>query len=84
MERPGIEPPLCAQSTNRRLYAIYSQIPLDNCVTLHRRMTGDVDACETLYFVRHQGGMDRYALVYWTSCGGRGFGLLPARYGVMV
>jgi hypothetical protein len=39
MERPGIEPPLCAQSTNRSLYAIYSQIPVDNCVTLHRRMT---------------------------------------------
>jgi hypothetical protein len=31
MERPGFEPPLCAMSTNRRLYAIYSQIPLDNC-----------------------------------------------------
>jgi hypothetical protein len=41
MERPGFEPPLCAQSTNRRLYAIYSQIPLDNCASLHRRrMTG--------------------------------------------
>jgi hypothetical protein len=39
MERPGIEPPLCAQSTNRSLYAIYSQIPVDNRVTLHRRMT---------------------------------------------
>jgi hypothetical protein len=39
MERPGIEPPLCATSTNRRLYAIYSQIPVDNCASLHRRMT---------------------------------------------
>jgi len=39
MERPGIEPPLCARSTNRRMYAICSHIPMDNCVTLHRRMT---------------------------------------------
>jgi hypothetical protein len=30
---------LSAPSTNRRLYAIHSQIPVDNCVTLHRRMT---------------------------------------------
>ena len=39
MERPGFEPPLCAMSTNRSLYAIYSQIPLDKCAFLHRRMT---------------------------------------------
>jgi hypothetical protein len=39
MERPGFEPPLCAQSTNRSLYAIYSQIPVDNCALFHRRMT---------------------------------------------
>lgn len=39
MERPGFEPPLCAPSTNRSLYAIYSQIPLDNCAAFHRRMT---------------------------------------------
>jgi hypothetical protein len=39
MERPGSEPPCVPTSTNRRLYAIYSQIPVDRCVTLHRRMT---------------------------------------------
>jgi hypothetical protein len=49
MERPGIEPPLCAQSTNRSLYAIYSQIPVDNCVTLHRRMTAERQTQIPLY-----------------------------------
>jgi hypothetical protein len=39
MERPGFEPPLCAQSTNRSLYATYSQTLLDKCASLHRRMT---------------------------------------------
>jgi len=29
MERPDFEPPLCALSTNRSLYAIYSQMSLD-------------------------------------------------------
>jgi hypothetical protein len=42
MERPGFEPPLCAMSTNRSLYAIYSQMPLDNCGRFHRRMTAFV------------------------------------------
>jgi hypothetical protein len=40
MEPPGsYELPLCAQSTNRRLYAIYSQTPMDNYGLFHRRMT---------------------------------------------
>jgi hypothetical protein len=39
MERPGFEPPLCAMSTNRSLYAICSQMPLDKHALLHRRMT---------------------------------------------
>ena len=39
MERPGFEPPLCAMSTNRSLYAIYSQMPMDRYAILHRRMT---------------------------------------------
>ena len=39
MERPGFESPLCAKRTNRSLYAIYSQMPLDNCVIPYRRMT---------------------------------------------
>ena len=38
MERPGFEPPLCAMSTNRSLYAIYSQMPMDRYAILHRRM----------------------------------------------
>jgi len=41
MERPGFEPPLCAMSTNRSLYAIYSQMPMDRYAILHRRMTGE-------------------------------------------
>jgi len=36
MERPGFEPPLCAMSTNRSLYAIYSQMPMDRYAILHR------------------------------------------------
>jgi hypothetical protein len=44
MERPGFEPPLCAQSTNRSLYAIYSQMPMDNRALFHRRMTINVDS----------------------------------------
>jgi hypothetical protein len=49
MERPGFEPPLCALSTNTSLYAIYSQIPVDNCVTLHRRMTAERQTQIPLY-----------------------------------
>lgn len=39
MERPGFVSPLCATSTNRSLYAISSQIPLDKLDRFHRRMT---------------------------------------------
>jgi hypothetical protein len=40
MERPGLtNNPLCAQSTNRSMYAIYSQKPLDKHAFFHRRMT---------------------------------------------
>lgn len=39
MERPELESPLCAQSTNRSLYAIYSQISVDKYALFHRRMT---------------------------------------------